>query len=320
MAETFKSKMHTGTLRVGSGKFALEAAVTVTPRGIIVYACSPEYAHLGATAQAIPRPEPGRTATVSILAVPRHRDEIPAHDIAAALATEFKMPCAASTGFHVEHASEDDLQTVLAVTKELIEALKGHVARVLRAAWDEPDEVLAVADDGSVIGPVERLEAHAGSGVLHQAFAIFLVEGRGEEARLLLCRRSRLKRLWGNVLADTCAGHPVKGESLADAAARRLIEETGLAPDDVALTQAGHIVYREDHGDGSCECEWCGVFLGRVRPGALHVNEEEISEVRRVSLSELDGYLSGQPEQLAPWARLALENGEIRARLMELFD
>lgn len=48
-----------------------------------------EFAHLGATAQAIPRPEPGRTATVSILAVPCHRDEIPAHDIAAALATRF---------------------------------------------------------------------------------------------------------------------------------------------------------------------------------------------------------------------------------------
>ena len=81
MKEAPKSKMHTANVRVGEGKFALEAVVTVTPRGIIVYACSPEYAHLGATAQAIPRPEPGRTATVSILSVPCHRDEIPAHDI-----------------------------------------------------------------------------------------------------------------------------------------------------------------------------------------------------------------------------------------------
>ena len=116
MKEAPKSKMHTANVRVGEGKFALEAVVTVTPRGIIVYACSPEYAHLGATAQAIPRPEPGRTATVSILSVPCHRDEIPAHDICAALATEFKMPCTCSTGFHVEHASKDDLQTVLDTT------------------------------------------------------------------------------------------------------------------------------------------------------------------------------------------------------------
>ena len=109
--------MHTIKIAVGEGKFALEAQLTVTPRGMAVYACSPEFAHLGATAQAIPRPEPGRTATVSILAVPCHRDEIPAHDIAAALATRFGVPVVASTGFHVEQASGDDLQRVLDTTK-----------------------------------------------------------------------------------------------------------------------------------------------------------------------------------------------------------
>ena len=57
--------MHTTKVAVGEGKFALEAQLTVTPRGMAVYACSPEFAHLGATAQAIPRPEPGRTATVA---------------------------------------------------------------------------------------------------------------------------------------------------------------------------------------------------------------------------------------------------------------
>lgn len=129
--------MHTTKVAVGEGKFALEAQLTVTPRGMVVYACSPEFAHLGATAQAIPRPEPGRTATVSILAVPCYRDEIPAHDIAAALATRFGVPVTASTGFHVEQASKDDLQRVLDTTKELIVALEETAARVLRAGWDE---------------------------------------------------------------------------------------------------------------------------------------------------------------------------------------
>ncbi len=129
--------MHTTKVTVGEGKFALEAQLTVTPRGMAVYACSPEFAYLGATAQAIPRPEPGRTATVSILAVPCHRDEIPAHDIAAALATRFDVPVVASMGFHVEQASGDDLQRVLDTTKELIAALEEAAARILRAGWDE---------------------------------------------------------------------------------------------------------------------------------------------------------------------------------------
>ena len=166
--------MHTTKVAVGEGKFALEAQLTVTPRGMAVYACSPEFAHLGATAQAIPRPEPGRTATVSILAVPCHRDEIPAHDIAAALATRFGVPVVASTGFHVEQASGDDLQRVLDTTKELIAALEGAAARILRAGWDEGGagaEVVAVdAATGKALAPVDRIKAHTGEGILHQAF------------------------------------------------------------------------------------------------------------------------------------------------------
>ncbi len=121
----------TATVQAGEGKFKLEAVATVTPRGIVVFACTPEYAHVGATAQAIPRPEPGRTATVSLLAVPCHRDEIPAHDIAAALATRFNMPCSASTGYHVEDASSEDLQKVLQVNRQLIAALENEVAQLL---------------------------------------------------------------------------------------------------------------------------------------------------------------------------------------------
>lgn len=121
----------TESVQAGQGAFALEAVVTATPRGLVVFACTPEYAHVGATAQAIPRPEPGRTATVSLLAVPCHRDEIPAHDIAAALATRFNMPCSASTGYHVEGASAEDLQKVLDANQQLIERLEEAVGRML---------------------------------------------------------------------------------------------------------------------------------------------------------------------------------------------
>ena len=115
----------------GEGRFTLEAVVCVMERGITVTAFSLGFAHVGATAQAIPRPEAGRTATVSILAVPCHRDEIPAHDIAAALATSFGVPCVASTGYHVEGASEADLQRVLDANAELIEKLEECVGKYL---------------------------------------------------------------------------------------------------------------------------------------------------------------------------------------------
>lgn len=121
------------TVRAGEGRFTLVATAVITPRGIVVTAVSPQFAHLGATAQAIPRPEPGRTATVSILSVPCHRDEIPAHDIAAALATRFCVPCAASAGYHVEGASGDDLKRVLSTNTELIALLEERIAKYFDA-------------------------------------------------------------------------------------------------------------------------------------------------------------------------------------------
>ena len=53
------------------------------------------------------------------------------HDIAAALATKFAMPCAASTGYHVENAAPADLQKMLDTNQELIAALEQRVARML---------------------------------------------------------------------------------------------------------------------------------------------------------------------------------------------
>lgn len=99
------------------------------------------------------------------------------------------------------------------------------------------------------------------------------------------------------------------------ATARRINEELGITREPDRLKHLGHVVYREDHGDGRCECEWCEVYLAHVEPGELHINQEEISEVRRVAPSELDGYLQGRPEQLAPWLREALEAPSIRAAL-----
>lgn len=306
--------METRTFSVGEGKFLVDVTMVDTGRGVTVTLGSRAAgaAHVGATAQAIPRPEPDRTATVSILAVPCHRDEVPAHDIAARVATALKVPVTATCGIHVDQATKEDIAELVNVCHLVAERVVEHSRRMRRSRWDDRDEVVTVDEAGAVIGSAERFEAHTGEGILHQAFSIYLVEGEGPDAKVLLCRRSAGKRLWGKVLADTCAGHPKVGESLLAGAKRRLEEEAGVS---ASLTSLGHIVYREDHGDGCCEHEWCEVFCGRVSD-RLHVNEEEIEEVRRVSFAELDGYLAGRPEQLAPWVHLALSEPVIRAGMM----
>ena len=133
--------------------------------------------------------------------------------------------------------------------------------------------------------------------------------------------RRILKRI--NLLIDACLREPFEGigkpEQLKYGAqgswSRRINEELGITREPDQLKHLGHVVYREDHGDGRCECEWCEVYLAHVEPGELHINQEEISEVRRVAPSELKGYLQGHPEQLAPWLREALSDPSIRTAL-----
>lgn len=115
------------TLGYGEGAYALEAVVVVTGNGVTVTVCTAEHDHLGATAQAIPRPEHGRTATTSLLAVPCHRDDVPAHDLAASLATRLRVPVAVSAGMHIDNASEGDIQALLQNARELGERIAEFV-------------------------------------------------------------------------------------------------------------------------------------------------------------------------------------------------
>lgn len=111
----------------GTGRHALEAVAVATPRGVTVTVASVEHGHVGATAQALPRPEEGRTATTSVLAVPCHRDDVPAHDMAAALATRLRVPVAVSAGMHVDDATRDDIEALLANARELTEQIASCV-------------------------------------------------------------------------------------------------------------------------------------------------------------------------------------------------
>lgn len=111
--------MRIGTFRAGSGRHALEAAAVVCGAGVTVTLASAEHGHVGATAQALPREEPGRTATTSVLAVPGHKDDIPAREMAAALATRLGVPVAVSAGMHVDDASSEDIEVLLANAREL---------------------------------------------------------------------------------------------------------------------------------------------------------------------------------------------------------
>lgn len=157
----------------------------------------------------------------------------------------------------------------------------------------------AIAGDGSLY-PVEKLEAHR-SALLHQAISIFVCDG----SRVLLQRRALGKYHCGGLWANSCCTHPRFGESPADAAPRRLVEELGVA---VPLAPRGVVEYRADVGGGLVEHERVHLFLGEAPEAALALapDPEEVMETRWAGLDEVTREVDARPERFTPWMRIYL--------------
>lgn len=155
-----------------------------------------------------------------------------------------------------------------------------------------------VDDGGNPVGECTVDESHRPPGRLHRAFSVFLVDPAG---RVLLQQRAATKTRFPLRWANSCCGHPAPGQSLADAANRRLGEELGLAP--VELTELGVYVYfAEDPVTGRVEFEYDHVLLGEVAADVpLAPDADEVAELRWVTRDELAAELVDDPEQHAPW-------------------
>src|SRR5262245_32152936 len=127
------------------------------------------------------------------------------------------------------------------------------------------DVVVLVAGDDRPIGTMPKLEAHR-RGLLHRAVSVFVRDGSG---RLLLQQRAVGKYHSGGLWTNTCCSHPRPGESAAEAAARRLDEEMGLA---CPLTFLFPMRYCATVSNGLVEHEIVKVF-GGVFVGVLATNQ-----------------------------------------------
>ena len=161
------------------------------------------------------------------------------------------------------------------------------------------EQVVLVSENDEVLGLMEKQQAHI-NGLLHRAFSVFLFNENGE---MLLQKRAAGKYHSPNQWTNAVCSHPRIEESYLEGAKRRLKEELGIEAD---LSEKFHFIYKAEVGGNLWEHELDHVFVGKF-DGEFNLNPDEVSEIRYISIENLDQEIKENPEHFTEWFKIILE-------------
>jgi isopentenyl-diphosphate delta-isomerase len=160
----------------------------------------------------------------------------------------------------------------------------------------EEQTVILVDTQDTPLGLMEKMEAHQ-KGLLHRAFSGFVFN---EDGSLLLQRRAPGKYHNPGIWANTVCSHPRAGESVVDAARRRLAEELGFSAD---FREVGTFIYQAAFPNGLIEHEFDHVCTARWNGQMPHPDPDEVCAIRWVPLPLLAKEIAAEPERFSVWLR-----------------
>ena len=161
------------------------------------------------------------------------------------------------------------------------------------------EKVILVDKKGREIGQEEKIKTHE-QGKLHRAFSVFVFNSKNQ---LLLQKRAKNKYHSNGLWTNTCCSHPRPGETIEEAAHRRLREEMGF---DCELKEAFSFIYKTPFSNGLTENEYDHVFLGKSDSIPIP-NPEEVDDWRWVSIEKLKQDLRKRPDNYSYWFKKIIE-------------
>ena len=160
------------------------------------------------------------------------------------------------------------------------------------------DEMVILVDpQDREIGIEEKIKAHR-DGKLHRAFSVFVFNEKNE---MLLQQRAWHKYHSGGLWTNACCSHPRPGETLEQAAARRLQEEMGFS---CPLHRAFQFIYKAELDGGLIEHELDHVFIGTYN-GTIQPNVNEVAAFRWHPVQTIENDLKQSLEKYTVWFKLA---------------
>jgi isopentenyl-diphosphate delta-isomerase len=160
--------------------------------------------------------------------------------------------------------------------------------------------VILVNEKDEQIGLMEKQEAHL-KGALHRAFSIFIFNEKNE---ILLQQRALTKYHSAGLWTNTCCSHPREGETVLNAANRRLKEEMGF---ECVLQVKTSFIYQANFGNGLIEHEFDYILVGKYN-GDIDFNQDEVVDYKWVTLEWLKADFKNHPENYTAWFKIIFDN------------
>ena len=165
------------------------------------------------------------------------------------------------------------------------------------------ESVILVNEHDEEVGTMEKLRAHK-EGKLHRAFSVLIFNSKGE---LLLQKRAASKYHSGGLWSNTCCSHPQPGETILEAANRKLLQEMGIEAD---LTSAHKFIYKAKLDNQLTEYECDHVIVGYF-DGEPILNRHEAEDYKFLPVSAIQQDALANPDQYTCWFKLILNQPEM---------
>lgn len=164
------------------------------------------------------------------------------------------------------------------------------------------EKVILVDVQDNQLGLMDKMEAHE-KGLLHRAFSVFVFNSKNE---LMLQQRSDKKYHSGGLWTNTCCSHPRLGETLMEAAQRRMMEEMGFTCE---LSYEFSFIYKAQLDNNLIEHELDHVFFG-FYDGLPHLNTEEAKAWKYLSIDRIKNDIQKNPQHYTAWFKIIFNRVE----------
>ena len=163
--------------------------------------------------------------------------------------------------------------------------------------------VVLLYPDGNVAGSLDKSLVHHSETPLHLAFSCYIFD---TDNRLLMSKRALSKLTFPGLWTNSACGHPLPGETVEAAAARRCKDELGLE-----LTELRVILptfaYRAEM-NGLVENEMCPVLMAIVAPGAVITPDPvEVEATNWLPWAEVVRDAKNGTLALSPWSLMQID-------------